>query len=424
VAAESDAANTEAARWSVATRVAFRFTFAYLVLYNFPFPFDLFPFTESLANRYFDLWIRLIPAVAVRVFGVHADVLPNGSGDTTFNYIQVFCFAILAAAVTVLWSLLDRRRASYTRLHEWLRVYIRFALGSAMISYGAVKVIQSQFPPPTLDRLVQPFGDASPMGILWTFMGASAAYNVFSGAGEMLGGILLLIRRTTLLGALVSSAVLANIVALNFFYDVPVKLYSLHLLAMAGFLAVPDLRRMFEFFIRHKPADLFSAKWRRTAAMVLSTAVLILLVVFQLQRAQASRKQWGDLSPRSPLRGIWNVDSLTANGVDRPPLVTDAKRWRRMVFDGAQVVAIQTMDDHRQRYVLALDERNHTMNLKKREETSSVSFEYRRPDPNTLIVDGTMNGEKLHATMHRADARAFLLTTRGFHWINEYPFNR
>jgi hypothetical protein len=28
------------------------------------------------------------------------------------------------------------------------------------------------------------------------------------------------------------------------------------------------------------------------------------------------------------------------------------------------------------------------------------------------------------AEFHRFDATQFLLTSRGFHWINEYPFNR
>ncbi len=69
-----------------------------------------------------------------------------------------------------------------------------------MINYGAVKVIKAQFPNPTLDRLLQPFGDASPMGLLWTFMGASESYNIFTGAGELIGGLLLTTRRTTLLG--------------------------------------------------------------------------------------------------------------------------------------------------------------------------------------------------------------------------------
>src|SRR5947199_1204250 len=106
-----------------------------------------------------------------------------------------------------------------------------------MLSFGAYKVIKSQFPAPSLDRLLEPYGDSSPMGLLWTFMGASKAYTIFGGFAEMLGGALLTVRRTTLLGALVCIGVITNIVMLNFSYDVPVKLYSTHLLLMAIFLA-------------------------------------------------------------------------------------------------------------------------------------------------------------------------------------------
>src|SRR5437899_11151387 len=103
-----------------------------------------------------------------------------------------------------------------------------------------------QFPPPALDRLVQPFGDASPMGLAWTFVGASPAYEIFTGTGELLGGLLLTMQRTTLLGALVAAGVMAHVVALNFCYDVPVKLFSSHLLALALWLMIPDARRLFD----------------------------------------------------------------------------------------------------------------------------------------------------------------------------------
>ena len=42
----------------------------------------------------------------------------------------LFCYLILALAATVVWTLLDSRRANYARLHEWLRVY------SAPTAYG------------------------------------------------------------------------------------------------------------------------------------------------------------------------------------------------------------------------------------------------------------------------------------------------
>ena len=89
-----------------------------------------------------------MPWVGDEVFHADTSVLPNGSGDTTYNYVQVFCFLMLALAATAVWTFLDRRRPNYARLHEWLRVYVRFALAVTMISYGAIKVIPSQFPSP------------------------------------------------------------------------------------------------------------------------------------------------------------------------------------------------------------------------------------------------------------------------------------
>jgi hypothetical protein len=44
---------------------------------------------------------------------------------------------------------------------------------------------------------------------------------------------------TLLLGALLVAATTTNVLLLNLSYDVPVKLYSVHLLVMALFLAAP-----------------------------------------------------------------------------------------------------------------------------------------------------------------------------------------
>jgi uncharacterized membrane protein YphA (DoxX/SURF4 family) len=168
----------------------------------------------------------------------------KGSGDTTFHYVQVLCFLLIAATVTLIWSIVDRRRTGYHRLYLGLRVLVRIILGGTLISYGAAKVIQTQFPPPQLNRLLQPVGEMSPMGLLWTFMGASPPYNVFTGASEMLAGVLLFFPTTTLVGALLAMAVMTQVVALNFCYDVPVKLFSTHLLAESIFLVAPDARRL------------------------------------------------------------------------------------------------------------------------------------------------------------------------------------
>ncbi|MFL6193533.1 MAG: hypothetical protein ACJ75H_05140, partial [Thermoanaerobaculia bacterium] len=214
--------------WGLAKRVLFRFAFAYLLLYNLPFPLSVVPFINKPFEAF---WNAVVPWVGKLTFGLDVTVRPNGSGDTTYNYLQVLCFLILAVAATAVWSLLDHRRREYSRLWEVLRIYLALVVGTTMLSYGAYKVIPSQFPAPMLSTLLEPYGSASPMGILWTFMGASAAYTIFGGASEMLGGFLIVFRRTALLGALICAGVLTNVVMLNMSYDVPVKLYSMHLLA-------------------------------------------------------------------------------------------------------------------------------------------------------------------------------------------------
>jgi hypothetical protein len=70
----------------------------------------------------------------------------------------------------------------------------------------------------------------------------------------VIGGVLLLFRRTTLLGALVVAIVMMNIAAINFFYDVPVKLYSSMLFLMAVFLMAKDFSQLLNALILHKPS--------------------------------------------------------------------------------------------------------------------------------------------------------------------------
>ncbi len=91
------------------------------------------------------------------------------------------------------------------------------------------------------------------MGVAWYFVGGSTAYTIFSGVMEVLGGALMVVRRTATLGALVSCTVLTNIVLLNFCYDIPVKLYSSNLLLMAIFLAAADARRLLNVFVLNRP---------------------------------------------------------------------------------------------------------------------------------------------------------------------------
>jgi hypothetical protein len=71
----------------------------------------------------------------------------------------------------------------------------------------------------------------------------------------LLGALLLIFPKTTMLGALVALADMTQVFVLNMTCDVPVKLLSFHLLLMALFLLAPDMSRLCRFFVLDRGVD-------------------------------------------------------------------------------------------------------------------------------------------------------------------------
>ena len=420
--------------WSSTRKVAFRFVFAYFVLYNFPFPLSNFPIPDPVSSANRALWEAVVPWVGAHVLHLATPIttFENGSGDTTYNYVLVLCFLALATATCTVWSFLDSRRPNYATLSKWLRVYLRFALATTMIAYGSMKVIKAQFPNPDFGILLEPYGQSSPMGLLWNFMGFSLPYNIFTGCAEMGAGLLLAFRRTTTLGALLAVAVLSNVVMLNFSYDVPVKLYSLHLLAMAVIILSPDVGRLTALFIlnRSAPASpappLFASARSDTAARVLGVLFVMASAVIWLTNSAAARgSTYGDAGPKPPLYGVYDVSTFVRNGDTIPPLLTDSLRWRRLFIAYPGRLSIWSMTESGRGFAADVDTVKGMLTLTPRKDsTSHFVLSYVRPDSAHLRVEGTWAADTLRVEMDRRDERDFLLMNRGFHWINEDPFNR
>jgi len=339
----------------------------------------------------------------------------GGSGDKMYDWVLALCLLVSALVLAAIWSVLDRRRADYTRLHRAFRVFLRFALGATLIGYGASKAIPLQMPYPQLTRLLEPYGNFSPMGVLWYSIGASRSYEVFTGCAELLAGLLLFIPRTQLLGASVALAVTVQVFTLNMTYDVPVKLFSFHLVLMSITLLAPDVRRVCAAVFYHRVG------WRAVSAQTAFGVYLVGLALF------GSMMQWrgpfGGGAPKPPLYGIWVIDRMTINGIERAPLLTDAERWRRVVIQNATAVTFWRMDDTALTYQAKVDLSAKTLALTRTPDWKSV-FAVQQPAEDRLILDGELDGRELHLETTYFDRRRFLLVNRGFNWVQELPFNR
>ncbi len=405
--------------WSLPRRVLFRFLACYWLLYALPEQgrsniFRTIPGSQFFIRPYTNLWHANVPWVAIHVFhvtGRAATYVPTGSGDTSLQYIQALLFLVVSAAATIIWSMLDRRRADYRELHGWLRLLLRYTLAFTLLGYGFAKVFPLQFQPPSLGKLIEPYGEFSPQGVLWSFMGASLGYTIFSGAAEVTGGLLLVFRRTTSLGAMVSFAVMLNIAALNYCYDVPVKLYSTNLVLMALFLLAPDLRRLADVLVFNRAApqsDLtaprFERRWQRNAAAVF----WVLFVGYNL---------FGNIT------GSWRIYKSTYIATQRPPLYglydveAGPPNWRKVYVPFPAVFGVRTTEDAVLPFTAEYE--NDTIILNKNDRLT-----WSRPDPDHVLLQGALNGSPASIRLRKIDTSKFLLLSRGFHWINETGVNR
>lgn len=443
--------------WRSSRRIAFRFVFCYLALYCLYIfagdqQFFRYLFSGRFADSFIDpFWHHVVPWAGKHVLHLSTDItiFSNGSGDTTYDYVLILCELFVAAVATVVWSLLDRKRPNYRVLHEWLRFVVRLALAMQMFFYGMDKLIPVQFGSLTLARLSQRVGNLSPASMLWTFMAASKPYTIFSGFAEVLAGVLLLVPQLTTLGALITMGVMANVFALDMSYDVPVKLGSLHCLLMAMFLVAPEAHRLINVFILNRPAaprvsvPLSNRRWINQGALILSALVAIvclpMLAHFSLQRYA---RQNPPPTERSPLYGVWLVDefSVSSNAAgnpvpgssDRafltPKLAADMNvapgqdHWTEMIFEMPASAVVLLGNGTLDYVTLSLDPGKQTAAIGDNGDPAwKCDFVYQRTG-SQMGFQGSINGIPVTLKLHRLDDSKMRLTTRGFHWINEYPF--
>jgi hypothetical protein len=193
----------------------------------------------------------------------------------------------------------------------------------------------------------------------------------------------------------------------------------------------PDARRMIDFFFTERAAApsrqfaLFRSARANRLAVVLQVAFGLYLIGMGIYSGIDAWSRYGGARPKSALYGIWNVDEMSVDGQLRSPLFTDKDRWRRVIFDFPAFTSFQRPDDTFTGYGSAINEKDHMIGLTKPADKNwKASFTYARPAPDQLLLNGSMDGHQVQMKLKLLDRDKFMLVNRGFHWINEYPFQR
>ena len=406
------------ASWSAPTRVLFRFCFVYFPLF----------FLTMIPNAWLS---EFIWRVAVRFFHGSPSMLRGGS-DTMFDYLRTLLCLALAVLATLVWSVLDSGRSDYDRLHRWFRYAVRLLLVFAMNVYGWDKIFLNQMPPPGPDVLLEPIGRMTPFNLLWSFIGFSSAYQILSGAAEVLAGALMLVPRFTLAGAMLGFGILTPVFILNMSYAIPVKILSFHLLLLSVFLIAPDAPRLADVFLWNRSTTpsrsfgLSSRSWVNWATGSLFAVVVLLALYlnFEIGRMRAGSLQ---AAKGRSIYGVWSVDEFAeGEGVHH---FEGNSRWGELSLVNGDFARIRFVDGTYTELSLGFDEREKRLELSDDSNAQVPSlpkvwksrFAFEKPDRQTLLVAGQVEGTAVRAKLHLVDVSKLPLVTSRFRWTSDSP---
>jgi hypothetical protein len=416
--------------WPAGQRAVFRFAFVFLLLSATTDLVSAFPSGRALIKPLDSVWVALVPWIHTHLLHLQPELTVFSKTDTAFAYVQVLTQALLALIAALIWAAADRGRDHYGELHYAVRILVRYSLAYSMLMYGTVKIFQVQFPTPPLTSLVMPLGELTPHRLLWSAIGFTRTYQVFSGAVECVGALLLFSRRTTTLGAVLLVGALTNVLMMNISYGVNVKVIAARLLVFALFLTIPDLGRMWRVLVLNRPTmpsreAMPAWSWRTTAVLrIVGISVAVYLIGSTVIRAYELQKPLKEADRHPPLYGSYVVQRSVRNGQEVGH--TSLDRWQFIAFDGVSrsttTAAVRLGNEVWERYGTVYDTASQIVTMTNVVQPGpKLAFRYSRLAPGQIRLEGKWGVEQVEITLQQLPQQQFPLNRpEGRRWITAW----
>lgn len=246
-----------------------------------------------------------------------------------FSLVLAICFALLYGVKWIRKS----DRVNTTRRHAWMRALIRYWLAYCISFYGFAKVFRTQFAY-LYTRADTPVGALNGFQLTWNYFAHSYALALVIAGLQIGGSMLLLWRRTALLGIAILAPVMINIMLINVFYHIDIGAFINSLFYTAALLYLlllhwKELVALFLPVITERPAigSVFLRHFLKALAIAVP-AIMIIKVVRQ--------------NPISPLAGKWRVEHLVYNRdtVKANAWEVNAKAWTTVYIEEHGALAL------------------------------------------------------------------------------------
>lgn len=326
--------------WTATEKAIFRFVFLYLLIQALPLDAQFFRNLTDVDGG-FTRYLFNLSHYAPRFVGAE---------DSFANWGIVLAIALIGSIV---WSFRDTENTNYDALFYWLRVVLRYRLAFGVIVYGFIKLFPLQAPLPSLSNLNTPYGDHSAWKLFSLSLGIVPSYESFLGLVELVGGLLLLHRKTATIATLILLPFLGNIFFSNLAYEGGEYVYSGLLITFALALFAFDAIRLFKLVSlevaaspnRFHPA--FTEQWQQYGRLGLKSAFVLVVVLFYgVSTYAAYRNRESIRFPKTPgipnTAGLYNVSEFRLRGKSLPYSKTDPVRWQDVVFETWNTISIKS----------------------------------------------------------------------------------
>ena len=418
--------------WSPFEKTLFRVAFIYFAIQSIPLDWKYY-------RRVFEInWLNLSYG---DIFDL-ARYQPRffGGEDTWANWLVVLVIAIAGAVV---WGNRDKNRKEYNQLYYWLRVIVRYRLAAGLIAYGFIKFFPLQAPLPSISNLNTAYGDFSAWKIFALSLGVVPDYESFLGFIELLGGLLLLNRKTATIATLLIIPFTGNVFFSNLAYEGGEYIYSFYLIVLALFLFAFDANRLFRLLTLEQPTkpNLFKPRFDdakiRYGRIALKSAFILFFVLIYGSKTYAGYHKNPYQYPTKPglagTAGLYNVEQFVINGDTLAYSPLDPVRWKDVVFEKWPTISIRssrplvidsanvehiTFDDAKRDFEFAgsggrhyygyeFDETAKTLKLtNKVNAADQLLLHYTRPDSTTITLAGVSNGrDSLQVVLKKTDKK-------------------
>lgn len=423
--------------WNFTQKFLFRFFFIYFMISIAPWTWlENIPYVAEATVPWYWLQDQIVQFANRSIFKVYKELVPlNGSGDTSWAWTHLWFFILFSLVVAAVWSAVDRNKSAYPRWNYVLVTMVRYQVAMVSFGYGIIKLFALQMWFPSLSQLATPLGEYLPMRFSWMFIGYSSPYQIFSGAAEVLAGLLLFNRKTATLGAMVALAVFTNVMAMNYSYDIPVKLFSTELVVMSFFLVAQEYKRILAFFVFNQPAPtsslyeiVITKKWQRIARYVLKGLFVFFVIIMPFYDSYQRYADRNQIADQSPIRsGIYDVADFAINRDTIPAIVGDSTRWTHFILQPGTTGSLISSDTlfrkayGRSYFGYFVDSAKQQIEFRwgGKQSDSLFTLKYSLPDSSTILLRGPVKGDTVFVRLKRTN-KQYRLAEKQFHWLSEY----